>query len=158
MGRVEGGAIYGAPMPLAPVEYVIIEFPSFAACAGTADALQRLISAGTVRIIDLVIVVVDGDGGVTSFEVDDLPEVAPLAALEGESELLTDDDVLELAAVIRPGCTGLFVLFEDLWAAEFARAVLGAGGELVTGGRIPAAAIEAVIGVSEGTASAEVSA
>ena len=42
--------------------------------------------------------------------------------------------------------SALFILWEDLWAAELGDAVRSAGGELVAGGRIPHRVVEQIVG------------
>jgi uncharacterized membrane protein len=51
--------------------------------------------------------------------------------------VLSDDDVLDLAEDIPPGSSALFIVWEDLWAADLGRAVRNAGGEVLIGGRLP---------------------
>jgi uncharacterized membrane protein len=129
-----------------PVEYVVIEFPGNQFNGEVAPALARLVESGTVRIIDLVFVVKDGDGNVTSLEYDELGEVAAaFADIDGDADgMLSDDDIAEIAAGLHDNSSALLLLFEDLWAKEFTAAVLDSGGELVAGGRIPRDLIEAL--------------
>jgi uncharacterized membrane protein len=123
---------------LAPVEHVVIGFPGNRFTGAIAPALADLVERRVVRILDLVFVKKDDDGTVTSFEFDQLDEVREFAAIEGDAgELLSDDDVLELAEPIPHGSSALFVVWEDLWAARLGRAVRDAGGELLAGGRLP---------------------
>ena len=44
---------------------------------------------------------------------------------------------MDAAADLEPGSSAAMLLWEDVWAAELASALRGAGGELVTIGRIP---------------------
>lgn len=142
MGRVE----------IAPVEYVIIEFPGNRFTGAVAPAIRDLVEAGVVRILDLVFVKKDADGTVTSFEYDDLDETAEYAAIDGDADgLLSDEDVTDLAAGLPPQSSALFVLFEDLWAAELGTAVRAAGGELVAGGRLPHALVAEALAAMETT-------
>ena len=133
-------------MDVGPVEYVVIEFPGNQFNGEVAPALARLVESGTVRIIDLVFVVKDGDGNVTSLEYDELGEVAAaFADIDGDADgMLSDDDIAEIAAGLHDNSSALLLLFEDLWAKEFTAAVLDSGGELVAGGRIPRDLIEAL--------------
>ena len=133
-------------MDVGPVEYVVIEFPGNQFNGEVAPALARLVESGTVRIIDLVFVVKDGDGNVTSLEYDELGEVAAaFADIDGDADgMLSDDDIAEIAAGLHDNSSALLILFEDLWAKEFTAAVLDSGGELVAGGRIPRDLIEAL--------------
>ena len=126
-------------MDVGPVEYVVIEFPGNQFNGEVAPALARLVESGTVRIIDLVFVLKDADGNVTSLEYDELGEVAAaFADIDGDADgMLSDEDVAEIAAGLHDNSSALLLLFEDLWAKEFTAAVLDSGGELVAGGRIP---------------------
>jgi uncharacterized membrane protein len=124
-------------MQLAPVEYVIIEFPGNRFTGEIAPAIADLVARGLVRILDLVFVKKDADGAVTLFEFDELEEALEFAAIDGDADgLISVDDVQLLAAALAPESSALFVLWEGLWADELGRAVRAAGGELVAGGRI----------------------
>jgi len=131
---------------LGPVEYVVIEFPGNQFNGEVAPALARLVESGTVRIIDLVFVLKDADGNVTSLEYDELGEVAAaFADIEGDADgFLSDEDIAQIAAGLHDNSSALLLLFEDVWAKEFTAAVLDSGGELVAGGRIPRDLIEAL--------------
>ena len=131
-------------MDIGPVEYVVIEFPGNQFNGEVAPALARLVESGTVRIIDLVFVLKDADGNVTSLEYDELGEVAAaFADIDGDADgMLSDEDVLAIADDLSLDSSALLILFEDLWALEFGQAVVASGGELVAGGRIPRSLID----------------
>ena len=60
-------------MAIGPVEYIIIGFPENQFKGEIVPALADLVESGTVRILDLVFVMKDADGTVTSVEYEDLP-------------------------------------------------------------------------------------
>jgi uncharacterized membrane protein len=123
---------------LAPVEYVVIDFPGNRFDGSIVPALIDLVERRVVRILDLVFVKKDLDGSVTSFEFDQRDEVADFAAIDGDAgDVLSEDDVAELATSIPDGSSALCILWEDLWAAGLGRAIRDAGGELRYGGRLP---------------------
>ena len=140
---------------LGPVDYVIVEFP-----AGTsnftgemAKELIALVDAGTIRVIDVLILVKDEDGSVEAMELSDIEELGELQALEAElAELLAADDVVHLAAAMDPGSTAAVLIYENLWAAPFASAARRSGGQLIANGRIPIQAIIASIEADEALA------
>lgn len=133
-------------MELAPVEYLVISFPTNAFRGEIAPAIERLVASGTVRILDLVFLRKDADGVVSAFEYDDPAIGMPLASVTSTAEgIISDDDVAEAALALDPGSSALFVIWEDLWAAELGTAIRRAGGQLVIGERIPAAAIAAAV-------------
>ena len=122
---------------IGPVEYVVIEFPGNQFNGEVAPALARLVESGTVRIIDLVFVIKAPNGNVASFEYDELDGVT-FDEVDGDAGgMLSDDDIAAIAEDMSDNSSALLILFEDLWAAEFAGAVRASGGELVAGGRIP---------------------
>lgn len=123
---------------LAPVEYIVIDFPGNRFDGSIVPALVDLVDKRTVRILDLVFVKKDDDGSVDCFEFDQLDELGDFGALDGDAgDVLSDDDVLALADDIPPGSSALFIVWEDLWAADLGRAVRNAGGEVLIGGRVP---------------------
>ena len=137
---------------LGPVDFVIVEFPADRAnfTGEMADALVALVEAGTIRIIDLLILVKDSDGSIDSMELSDLADMGPLQTIEAElAELLAEEDVVHLAAAMDPGSTAGVIIYENLWAAPFASAARRAGGQLIANGRIPMQAIIAAIEADE---------
>ena len=137
---------------LGPVDFVIVEFPAgernFSGEA--ADELVALAEAGTIRVIDLLILVKDENGDVEAMELSDLDDLGPFQALEVElAEFLAEDDVEHLAAAMDPGSVAGVLVYENLWAAPFASAVRRAGGQLIANGRIPAQAILAALEADE---------
>ena len=109
-----------------------------------------LVDAGTIRVIDILILAKDDDGDVDAIELSDLGDLGPLAALEAElAELLAEEDVVHLAAAMDPGSAAGVLVYENLWAAPFASAARRAGGQLIANGRIPIQAIIASIEADE---------
>jgi hypothetical protein len=123
-----------------PVEYMIVSFPGNRFKGEIAPALAKLIESNTIRIIDLAFVSKDADGAVASFELSDLDENVrrglDALGLDG-SGFLGEEDMMDAAADLEPNSSAALLLWEDIWAAELADALRGAGGELVALGRIP---------------------
>ena len=137
---------------LGPVDYVIVEFPAGTAnfTGEMADELIRLVDAGTIRVIDILVLVKDEDGGVEAMELADLDELGPLEVLEAElAELLAEEDVEHLAAAMDPGSVAGVLIYENVWAAPFASAARRSGGQLIANGRIPIQAIIAAVEADE---------
>ena len=131
-------------MELAPVEYLIIRFPGNRFTGEIAPAIADLVARGTVHILDLVFVTKDADGNVTAVEFDDMEGADAFTDIDGEAEGLLNEEDIEIASeALEPNSSALFIVWEDLWAADLARAVLASGGELVVGERIPHTIVEA---------------
>jgi len=108
--------------------------------------LLALVNSGTIRVIDILILTKDVDGAVEAVELGDAGELGELQALEAElAELLAEDDVERLAAVMEPNSTAGVLIWENMWAASFASAARRSGGQLIANGRIPIQAIIASI-------------
>ena len=141
---------------LGPVDFLVVEFPAGHTnfTGEGAKELKRLVESETIRVLDLLIVKKNDDGTVDAFEIDELPEVDEMRAAEGElAELLSVDDVANLAESMEPGTTAAALVYENRWAAPFASALRRAGGQLVANGRIPIQAILASIESEEATQS-----
>ena len=137
---------------LGPVDYVIVEFPEGRAnfTGEMVEELVRLVEAGTIRLVDVLILVKDGDGSVEAMELSDIDDLGPLQAIEAElAELLAEEDVVNLAAAMDPGSTAGVIVYENVWAAPFASAARRSGGQLIANGRIPIQAIIAAIEADE---------
>ena len=137
---------------LGPVDYLVVEFPAGASnfTGEMARELVALVEAGTIRVIDVLILVKNEDGTVDATELSDIEELGELQAVEAQlAELLAEDDVINLAAAMEPGSVAGVLIWENLWAAPFASAVRHSGGQLVANGRIPIQAIIASIEADE---------
>ena len=133
---------------LGPVDYVVVEFPAGAQnfTGEMAAELLKLVDAGTIRVIDVLILDKNEDGSVDVTELSDIDQLGELQTIEAElAELLAADDVAHLAAAMEPGSTAGVLIWENLWAAPFASAARRSGGQLIADGRIPIQAIIASI-------------
>jgi hypothetical protein len=129
---------------IGPVEYIILGFPGNQFKGEIAPALGRLIESNTIRVIDLVFIRKDADGSVTSFEFDQLDELAPFAALQGELDgLVSEEDIAYAADGLEPNSSAALIVWEDTWATEFAEAIRNADGVVLEGARIPYELVQA---------------
>jgi Family of unknown function (DUF6325) len=125
---------------IGPVEYMIVSFPGNQFKGEIAPALAKLIESNTIRVIDLAFVTKDADGNIGAFELTDLDEEVrrglDALGIEG-SGFLGEEDLMDAGALLEPNSSAAMLLWEDLWAAEFAAALRNAGGELLALERIP---------------------
>jgi hypothetical protein len=141
---------------LGPIDYLVVEFPAGEANFNgeMAAELVALANAGTIRLLDLLVVHKDDDGALEAFEVDDLDEIDELRALETHvAEILAADDVARLAEAMEPGSTAGVLVWENSWAAPFASAARRSGGQLIATGRIPIQAILASVEAEDAASS-----
>jgi hypothetical protein len=133
-----------------PVDYLLVEWTDRRPNGEVAPYLIDLVERGLIRILDLRFLAKDEDGSVTEIEIADLGgEIAEFAFFEGaRSGIVDDEDLGAAAATLEPGTAAALLVYENVWAAPFASAVLASGGDVVASGRIPVpdllAALDAV--------------
>ena len=145
---------------LGPIDYVVVEFPAGKAdfSGAMAARLQELVDAGTVRVLDLLIITKDEGGGVDAFELHEFEDGDAGALRElasGFAQLLSEEDVGHIAAALEPGTVAAALVWENTWAAPFAASIRTSGGQLVASGRIPVQAILAAAEAAEAAATTE---
>lgn len=129
---------------LGPVDFLVIEFPAGQQnfTGEIAQELVNLVDAGTIRVIDAIILAKDDTGAIDAMELSDAGDLGGLVEIEAQlAELLAAEDVEQLAAAMEPGSVAGVLVYENLWAAPFAAAARRAGGQLIANGRIPIQAI-----------------
>ncbi len=130
-------------MTIGPVEYLIVGFPGNEFNGQIAPELAKLISNGTIRIIDLVFILKDADGDVAVAEFDEHEALAPFAELDGEvGGIISHQDIEHAAVDLEPNSSAALLIWEDIWAAPFVEALRESGGVLIEGSRIPHDLIE----------------
>lgn len=137
---------------MGPIDCVVIEFPDGQPKGEAAPHLLDLVDRGIIRILDLIFIAKDADGTVSGIEISDLDSegAGEFAVFAGASSgLLSDEDREEAGGVIEPGTAAAVIIYENRWAAPFARAVRKAGGQLVAFHRIPVQALLAAVEATE---------
>ena len=125
---------------LGPVDWLVVEFPGSKFNGEIAPILRDYVERNLIKVLDLLIIKKDDDGDFEVFELTDLEdgELGELRAHEAQlAMLLSEQDVLDLAATIEPGSSAGVLVWENVWAAPFASAVRHAGGQVVATGRYP---------------------
>jgi len=137
---------------LGPVDYLVVEFPGSKFNGEIAPTIVDLVDRGIIRVLDLIMITKESDGSFDAIELNDVEDGAlgELHRLETEiAELLSADDIENVAAALEPGSTAGVLVYENRWAAPFASAVRHCGGQLVANGRIPIQALIAAFEADE---------
>ena len=135
-----------------PIDYLVVEFPGSRMTGEGLPLLVDLVDRGIIRVLDLVFVKKELDGSVKGMAIADLDHdgTLDLAVFEGASSgLLDQDDLDEAGAVLEPGSSAGLLVYENRWAAPFAKVLRRGGGLLVASGRIPVQAVLAALDATE---------
>ena len=125
---------------IGPVDYVVLAFPGNQFKGEIVPALEDLVTAGTVRIIDTAFVGKDEKGELFTLEVTELdPDVQEaLDALDMEVQgLFNDEELLAIGQNLEPNFSAAVLVWENVWARNVAQAIRDAGGVMVAFERIP---------------------
>lgn len=142
-------------MGLGPIEVLEIGFPGNRFNGEILPELERLIEAGTIALIDALFVVKEADGEIEFLEFDQIDaneDAARLAALVDQlDDLISDDDVAELAAGLDPDSSAAILVFEHTWAKPLRDAIVDSGGVLAANFRVPGLVVDEVLAELQAT-------
>jgi hypothetical protein len=127
-------------MTYGPIDFIAVEFDSSGLNSEIANSLLDLVEHKLIRIIDLVLVVKDPDGVVTSVELEQLDEeiLTIFEPLEGVvNGMLTTQDIELIGDMLDNDSRAGLLLFENLWAVKFKEAMMNEGAKLLMQERIP---------------------
>lgn len=137
---------------MGPISYLVVEFPGNKMTGDGLPILVDLVDQNVIRILDLLFVTRDDDGGMRAVELRDLDLDGRLdvAAFEGVSSgLLDESDLADAAAAIEPGSAAAILLFENRWARSLTQALRRGGAEFVAAGYVPLDAVVASLDAAE---------
>ena len=131
---------------IGPVDVAVIAFDGNEFNGDIAPALADLQASGTVNVIDLAFVRKDADGSTAIVEVaDDAVAAAFDRIADSQFDLLSEDDLTDLARGLEPESSAMVVVWENSWAARFASAVRQSHGRVAMLERIPHENVERAI-------------
>jgi uncharacterized membrane protein len=135
-------------MAVGPVDVYIIGFPGNKFSGRIVPAIMELVDNRTIRIIDLLFVMKDGDGVVTKVEAKDIDEegAAFLSIDVAHPGALGAEDAEEVGDDLPSNSSALLIAFENLWTAKVVDALRDADGVLIDSIRIPVDVVEAALG------------
>jgi hypothetical protein len=131
---------------IGPVELIVLGFDGNHFNGAVVPSLMDLVDRGIIRIIDMAVVIKDALGRVTILEAGELDKDVARAfeVLTGSVPgLLSEADIVEIAASLPPDSTEAVLLVEHVWATGFAQAVRASGGQLLMSERIPGDVVDA---------------
>lgn len=135
-------------MAYGPVQYFVFAFPKNQFKGEIVPALADVVSQGLIRIVDIAFVMKDEAGNIATMEINDLDDAEFNAfgeIVEHADGLLSESDLLELAADIPPNNSAALLVFEHTWAIGLAESIRNAKGEVVAQGFVPREVVEQVM-------------
>jgi uncharacterized membrane protein len=131
---------------IGPVDFAVVAFPGNQFRGEIAPAINELVEAGTIRVIDIAFVGKDADGDAVAMELTELdPEVQ--AGLDSAGVevggLFNEDDLADVAEGLEPNTSAAVLVWENVWARKVSQAMRDAGGELITFERLPHEVVQA---------------
>ncbi|MFC8680616.1 DUF6325 family protein [Microbacterium ureisolvens] len=126
-----------------PIEFYAIGFEGDRPGPAVLQAIDDLVAAGTVNVLDLVFARRSPEGEIEVLELSDtVDDGAPALDLAG---LAGQEDILYLAENLEPGSSAAILVVELLWAKSFAAALYDAGGAVIAREGIPAPIVNAFL-------------
>ena len=107
--------------------------------------LERLSAAGTIRVLDAMVILKDEKGLPWRLELKDLPpeQAAAVGFIPNETQGLFDtEDAATLSEGMVPGSAVFALAIEHLWAVGLVNTLYDAGVELATQFRVPALVVD----------------
>src|SRR5512139_3198716 len=128
-----------------PVDVVVLAAGEPRLDGGVFAELERQAAAGTIRVLDAMILLKDDQGGVARLDLEDLP--AELAAAVGFIEtgtrgLFDSDDDETLIEGMVPGSAVVALAIEHTWAVALVNVLYQAGVDLAFTFRVPAPIVD----------------
>ena len=127
-------------MTYGPVDFVALEFKGNQFKGEIFPELMKLVGNGVVRVIDIIVVKKDADGNVTHQEMQETDQsvLAVFNPLKAEiNGMIQVEDIEMIGEKLENNCTAALLMFENLWAVNFVKAVENANGRSVMHVRIP---------------------
>ena len=128
-----------------PVDVVVLAFGEARFDGSALAELERQSAAGTIRVLDVIILLKDEAEQCFRIEVSDLPpeQAAAVAFIETATiGLFDDEDAAILCEGMVPGSAVAGLAIEHTWAVDLANAITAEGGEMAMNYRIPAPIVD----------------
>jgi len=132
-------------MSTGPLELLVLKFSGNDFKGDILPEIQRVVDAGIVRVIDILLAIRLGDEPLRVLELNELQEEVQqrFEPVVGDvTDMLTEQDAYALSAGLGPDSSVALLLFEHTWASRVADAIENAGGEVVMDERLPRAVVK----------------
>lgn len=129
-----------------PIDYIIVGFEGNEFDGSILAALSDAIDKKIISLIALALISKDETGNVTVLDIIDTDNELLVDFAEkyvNDSDVITNDDITEMADLLENNTSAGLLVVEQVWAIPLKQALINANGVLVAEGRIhPEAAVE----------------
>ena len=128
-----------------PVDVMVLAFGAAYFDGTGLEELQKQSAAGTIRVLDLIILLKNEAGECLRVQISDLPpeQAAAVGFIEaGTIGLFDDEDAAVLCEGMVPGSAVAGLAIEHTWAVDLVSAIHAEGGEMAANYRIPAPIVD----------------
>lgn len=129
-----------------PIDFIIVGFEGNKFNGGILRSLKEALDKGTIALLGISVLSKDDEGKVSVADVKSAAEELKMDIadyLPDNNDLIVNDDVNEVAELLKNKSAAGLLVIEHLWAKPLKEAIDRAGGYLVADGRIhPDAAME----------------
>jgi hypothetical protein len=136
-----------------PVDVVVLALGEPRFDGSILIELERAVSAGTIRLLDAMLLIADENGEAYGLDIEDLPaeEAAALGFIEtGTRGLFDAEDAALLAEGMVPGSAVVALAIENSWAVPLMNAFLEVGADVAMTTRIPAPVVDDAMAALKG--------
>jgi hypothetical protein len=124
---------------MGPVDYLMVKFIGNKFNGEIVPELADLEKRDIIRIIDMVLIVKDGNGKLFVTEAKDLQGDAGRAFAQiakNTQQWFYEGDIESISSTLPNNSSAGILLYENVWAIKFKEALLDSGAELIAMGRI----------------------
>jgi hypothetical protein len=134
---------------MGPVDYIVVGFKGNNFDGSILKELKKAVDSGTIRVLDLLLVVKNEDGSVEMAEaVDqevDIKVAAEMLGHKGDQPLLTEADVEKIGAGMDIDTSAGVLVIEQLWAKGLKKALMDKNAILIDEGRLHPEKVKAAV-------------
>jgi hypothetical protein len=135
-----------------PVDVVVLAFGEPRFEGKILYELEKAVSAGTIRLLDAMILVADENGDAYGIDIEDLPaeDAEALGFIEtGTRGLFDTEDAALFAEGMVPGSAVVALAIENAWAVPLMNAFVEAGADIAMTTRIPGPVVDEALAILE---------
>ena len=128
-----------------PVDVVVLAFGEARFDGSALSELKRLSAEGTIRVLDLIVLIKNEEEQCLRVEVNELPpdEAAAIDFISAETRgLFDDEDAATLCEGMVPGSAVVGLAIENTWAVELVNELHKEGAELAFNFRVPSPIVD----------------